>query len=249
MSRSLLAAAALLSLSACQYNKEGVFVAYLPQADDLVCEDSIQENINDADPPEDGTTTNTPWVFEDEATTSDAVVFVQIFESKDGNVVFQIADSTYIGTSEGGVITVEWENTNDSVESAVNNDIGYRYTESDNTTVKNTITLTKNKDTKGYSGNWKSTVSTTIEAEESDAWDGQDPYSYYTVGQINGFIFTWLVGGASNNWDMQDCESDPCFVRVNSTCDGSFNFELVETDLDPEAYEGVKDAGQPNGVF
>ncbi len=249
MIRTLTAAALCLSLGACQYNKEGVFIAFLPQADDLVCNDSINENITDADPPDDITTTTTSWIFEDESTESDAVVFIQIFESMDGNVVFQIADSTYIGSSDGGVITVEWENNNNSVETAVNADAGYSYTETDDTTVKNTITLTKNKDTKGYSGNWKTSVSTTISAQETDEWDAAAGYYYYTTGQINNLIFSWLVGGASNNYDMVDCDSDPCFVEVTSTCDGSFNFEVVETDLEPEAYEGVKNAGQPNGVF
>lgn len=248
MIRTVAAASVLLALGACQYDKEGVFLARLPQGEELTCTDTISENITDADPPDNDTTTTTSWVFEDTSTESDAVVFVQIFESRDGNVVFQIADNTYIGTNDGGVITVEWVNSDDSLETASNADAGYSYTENSNTTVTNTITLTKNKETKGYSGTWKSTASTTYSAQETDEWDAAAGYYYYTTGQINNAIFTWLVGGASNNWDMVDCDSDPCFIEVNSTCSGSYNFELVETDLDPEAYEGVKDAGQPNGL-
>lgn len=248
MTRTAATAGILLALSACQYNKEGVFIAYLPQGEELTCADTISENITDADPPDDVTTTVTDWVFTDDYVESDAVTFVQIFESKDGNVVFQIADSTYVGTSDGGVITVEWTNSTDGSESAINNEAGYSYVENNTTTVQNTITLSKNKESKGYSGVWKSTASTVYSATESDEWDAAAGNYYYTTGQINGAIFTWLVGGASNNFDMVDCDSDPCFIEVTSTCQGSYNFELVETDLDPEAYEGVKDAGQPQGL-
>lgn len=244
-----LALSLVLGASACKYNKEGVYIAYLPLVDDLLCNDTISENITDSDPPDTTSPTNTQWVYTDEATQSDAVVFVQIFESKDKNVIFQIADSTYVGTSDGGVITVEWVNSNDSVETAANGDAGYNYIETDSTSITNTITLTKNKESKGYTGTWKSVVNQTIRAEESDEWDAAAGYYYVTAGQINSLIFGWLTGSGSNSYDMVDCDSDPCFVEVTSICDGSFNFELVETDLDPEAYEGVKNAGQPNGAF
>ena len=103
MLRYTLAAGLLLSLTACKYNKEGVYIAYFPDADDLICGDiTIKENITDADPPDDVTTTS-DWVFSDEATQSDAVVFVQLFEDKSGDVILQIGNSVYTGTSDGGV--------------------------------------------------------------------------------------------------------------------------------------------------
>lgn len=251
MTRSF-ALMAALGLGACQltnYDNNGVFVAYLPDAAAVLpCDTTITENLIDASPPDAPDVPDSPWVFEDEATVSDEVVFVQIFESRDGNVVFQIDDDTYFGTRDGDVITVEWDNTEDSTESATNDTIGYRYTEVANASLSNVIELTRDKETKGYAGNWKRTLTSSVAVEESDEWDGTDPYSTFTTGQINTFVFTWLVGGASNDYDTVDCEGDPCAMSIAQSCEAELDFELVETNLGPEAFPGVRDAGQPSGI-
>lgn len=250
MLRTMTAAALVLSLGGCTYDKEGIFVGYMPYPDEMICNGSISENIIDANAPDDLPTTVTDWVYDYQAQQSDAVTFVQIFKSRDKQVIVQINDTVYVGTEDGGEISVEWTNSNVSTDLTEHGPSGYRYVETDNTTWKHTILLTPNKDSKGYDGNWKMSTTTSRKAEESDTWDytqgGANPYQ---VGEINDWIQSDLEGGASNNWDQTDCDGDPCFIDLTENCNGSFNFTLVETDLDPEAYDGVKDAGQPNGLF
>lgn len=248
MHRTLFSAALALSLAACQYNKEGVYLVHLPAADDLICDISISENFSDSDPPDDGTTSPSEYVITEEATTSDALLFAHLFENKSGEVVLQWGTNVYLGTVDGGVITVTWVNENDSEELHEYSEGDYRYEAFDNTTLENTITLTKNKDTKGYAGNWKTALTSTSSWAESDEWDATAPLAPY-AGQINGAVFTYLVGSGSNTATQTDCDSNPCEIEVTSICDGSTNFEMVETDLDAEAYEAVEEAGQPAGVF
>ncbi len=234
----------LVGASACQYNKEGVFIAFIPADNALECDTTISENITDSDPP-DTIAGTTDWTYSETDVSSDAVVFIQIFEDKGGNILIDISGSIYVGTSDGGVITASWTNQVDSNETISHVD-GYSYSESDVTTVVQTVTLTQNKDTKGYSGVWATTVTSKVSGTEQDEWDMTvGPYA----GDINNFIFSYLYGSGSNSPDMVDCDSNPCFVEVTNNCSGSFNFEVRETDLEPEAYEGIKNSGQPSGVY
>lgn len=246
MNRIAIGAALALSLAACKYDKEGVYLVHLPAGDDLICDTTISENITDSDPPDDGTTTPSEWVVTDDASTSDALLFAHIFENRSGEVILQWGTDVYLGTVDGGVITVEWTNENDSQHLEEYGDADYRYEMYDNTTLLNRITLTKNKDTKGYSGNWVTELTSTSTWMESDEWD---PYLGPYAGQINGAIFGYLVGSGSNTATQTDCDNNPCEMEVTNLCSGSGNFEMVETDLDPEAYEAVEEAGQPAGVF
>lgn len=254
MSRSILVASLLTGLFGCQrpagssFDGRGVFVAYLPAPDAPACASTITENVTDADPPEVPGTLTSSWLFEDESIRSDSMVFVQIFDNSDGTAAMQLGDRTWVGQGGDGVTSFEWTRSQEDTERATNDKAGYAYVESQTTAITDTIELTEGADPGTYEGTWTTSQQLVVSAEESDLWDAAAGNYYYTTGQINAFIFTWLVGGASNNWDAVDCQSDPCFVTIEQACEGSFDFTLVETDLDPAGFDGVRDAGQPFGA-
>ncbi len=245
MNRTLVGALALAALSGCsQYENQGIFYFTLPVMTNAECSINYNENIVDSDPPV-GAEPTTDWVFDSEVTLSPSANFMQVFADRTGAAIVQIGNETYVGTEDKDVITVSWTGTTDDHETMTNSGADYSYTHDIVSTSLTTITLTRNKETKGFDGNWSSKTDRAESSVESDRWDVDEVGN---SGQINNAIFSDLEGTGSNGAEQDDCESDPCRVEVTESCSGSVGFTAQETNLSDDAFEGVKSAGQPAGA-
>lgn len=244
MTRTLMLAGIIpLALGACKYDKEGVFIAYLPTFDELVCDETLSENISDADPPDTDVDTDSEWEDIEEFTGSDEALFMQIFEDRSGSVIAVIQGEIYVGAADGQVITLEWTNQSDRTEGSNNASAGYSYRFNEVMQSKDTITLTRNNETKGYDGNWKTSSTMDLSWTETDEW----AIEAGNVGMLADPIQDYLVGAASNTNDQVDCDNPDCKISYNQNCQGSVNFEAYETNIDPDSYDGLMNASQVPG--
>jgi hypothetical protein len=247
MIRSLATAALLLSLAGCStYNNRGIFIVYLPSMDNYMCDTVINENFLDSDAPFDTYYGVSPWVYDTSVTSSPEVTFLQIFEDRSGNVIVDFGGAIYTGTVEKGVITVSWTNSETSQYSEQHATGGYTYTEAFDVNNTTTITLTPNKETKGFVGFASQSDTAASSYSEVDQWDQVS--TYISAGSINWVVSSWLDGYGSNSWDSADCDATPCFVDITSSCNGTLGFEVAETDLPREAFDNVEGDGQPAGA-
>lgn len=53
---------------------------------------------------------------------------------------------------------------------------------------------------------------------------------------------------ASNAPDFEDCTSTPCSLAVETSCEASASMVAVRTDLGPQDYEGISEAGFDAGL-
>lgn len=244
MKRSALLAAIALGASGCTYDDEGVFVVFLPDIENTVCDTAYEENFLDSDPP---VTADVPsdWVYTSESTASDAALFIQVFTDKSGETLIDWNGILLVGTESKGVITASWTNQENTVDTATNTAGAYSWAESTDVTITTTVTLTPNKDIKGYSGNVAVDTDSTLQWQESDEWDADE--LGFNIGDINNYLY-YLEGTASNGFNSTDCSGTPCNLKVVSSCNGSADFQAIETNLNAEDYSGVQDAGQPSGA-
>ena len=247
MTRTIVSISMVLSLSACtEYNNRGVLMAMIPVMDNYTCNTAIEENFNDNDPPLEGTIDPSPIVEEYTAEVSDAIAFFQVFENKAGEVVVDWDGAVLTGSVSKGIITVSWTNFEDSTYKTTHTEAGHSYAEAMKAEATTTVTLSKSKEKKGtWDGLIETTSTDDVRYEERDLWD--TTAAYFSSGEINNAVFTWLTGYGSNQGDNSDCLQDPCVLQVVTTCNGSVAFEAVETDIPMDAFENVDGDGQPNG--
>ena len=246
MNRTLLGALALAALSGCsQFENKGIFYVNMPVLENFECDTTITENIVDSDAPV-GDAPTTEWTFDNESTRTPSALFMQVFSDRNGAAIVQIGNDTYLGTDEKGVIKVSWEGSTDDSYTETNSGASYTYTENEESTSRVEITLTENKDTKGYTGNWQINSDTTLHFVETDRWIPGDVG--FNDGSINTAIFLNLEGTGSNSAEQDDCDSDPCVIDKVETCAGSVGFSAIETDLPDEAFLSVQNAGQGSGA-
>ena len=244
MTRSSLAFVAAIGLTACSTGSDGIWYVSLPMMV-VECATTIDENITDAQPPEE--VVDEEWVYTDESTVSDGSFFIQIIDSRSDQAFLVMGDEIFPSTvNEKETMTFEWQGFIDDSHTETHTD-GYTYSERDETMVTTTIVLNYNKDTKNMDGTWTETRATTLEYAESDEWDTDGPYVF--SGQINSQILTWLVGTASNEADSEDCDTEPCYVNVVEDCSSGTSFTAVYTTLEEEgAFEALEDAEQSTGI-
>lgn len=246
MNRTFLGALALAALSGCsQFENQGIFYVNMPVMENFECDTTINENIIDSDAPV-GDAPTTDWTYAYDATLTPSALFMQVFSDRNGAAIVQIGAETYIGTDEKGVIKVSWQGATDDSYTETNAGALYTYTENEQSTSQVDITLTKNKDTKGFSGNWQFNTDTTLHFVETDRWLPDDVG--FNDGSINTAIFLNLEGTGSNSAEQDDCDSDPCVLDKAEICEGSVGFTAIETDLPDEAFLSVQYAGQGAGA-
>lgn len=244
MKRSALLAVIALGASGCTYDNEGVFVVYLPNITNTVCDTAYEENFLDSDPPVSADVTS-DWIYTSESEQSDSALFIQIFSDKSGEALVDWGGTLLVGTESKGVITVSWTNQDNSVETATNAMGAYSWSEANDVTVNTTVTLTPNKDIKGYSGNVAVDTDSTMQWQESDEWDADE--LGFNIGDINNYLY-YLEGTASNGFNSTDCSGTPCNLKVVSFCNGSADFQAKETNLNSEDYSGIQNSGQSAGA-
>jgi len=244
MNRNWLALVAAIGLSACSQGNDGIWYVTLPLVPEE-CEVTIVENITEANVAEEAT--DEEWVITDDTVVSDGTFFIQIIESRSEEAFLVMGNEIFPGTMEKETMSFSWESFVDETHSEAHAGGGYNYDYAIDSTVTTTIVLNLNKDTKNMDGTWGEQRDTVTEYGETDEWDDTDVMQ--GTGEMSSHILTWLVGTASNEFNTEDCDSDPCNIQVTEACSSSTSFSAVYTELHEEgAYEALEDAEQLPGV-
>ena len=224
----------------------GIFMVRIPAPDQSVActTEVVAHNFLDADVPQAEEPTEGPWTYEADGEFSDQIVFIEIIDSTDGGSVLVSGDEVYPGTREGGTYTYLWELFQDGSEREAHEE-GYEFLTDGLQMQTDRIVMTRSGRTVDGTWTFESTASAIY--TESDQWDA------FQVGRYEGeipsdqYLVDSQASAVDNDPDAIDCTASPCSLEVEETCTFTMSFTGTEVSLDDEAYENVRESGQPGG--
>jgi len=223
----------------------GVWLIRLGASEDPVCTSEVTHNFVGGVVPTDEEW-ESPWTIDAVGTESDGLVFAQIVRHGDGELALVLEDRVLLGSGEGDDWTFSWTNAEETEESQAH-DSGYTFAEDAENAYAQTVTLTLDGDE--ATGTMRVSAEAHASWSESDVWDPVEVGIYY--GQMPAPVY--LVDGSGdpifNDAEVTDCAADPCELSDSTLCEEEAPFTATRTEYPPEAYEGVRDAGQPAGVL
>ena len=243
---------ALLALNGCfgGGNIEGIWHFYLQydQPADDQCVTDLLHNFNNVYTPED-TTTTSDWTTTTTEERSDAEFFGSIQKSGDA-MILTIGTAVFEGSE---LSSNQWSFHATSYTTSSNRDShvsGYAYTEESDEEADNFIEGLFDKG--GFVGNTSSETTLVNTWTESDSWSaelsaeigtsGRIPVSNYLLREFEGNIVPIV-----NNYDRNDCSSDPCTLSETTECSTSWSMTAHITDLPPEGWDIVDGVSQGQG--
>lgn len=245
MFRNLIPLTAVMALgSGCIAGSNGIYTIFIFPGDPPDTTVDIDHNYLDASPLDDTTTSD--WTFTNEVDASPQVVFGQIFDvdGEDAKILV-VQDTVFFGNKSGGIWEFTWTNSEDERDVQSHNS-GYTYESHDVVDYQTVIEVDLGGGT--GTGSIRSTVTSTQTYDENDLWDGA------TIGQYTGdtpagyYLYDSFGSPVWNYSDATDCAGNPCNLVITSTTTFRNDIEVRDSGLDPEDYDGVMDAGQPQGV-
>ncbi|MEQ1505913.1 MAG: hypothetical protein ABMB14_27000 [Myxococcota bacterium] len=236
----------LVGLPGCMFftpQWEGVWFVDAPSLDVSACDPVVSnENFDDAEVPD--AATGGDWTIVDNLTLSDEAYFLQVLNGKGNQVFVVIGDEVFPGTQTKDQLTVTWTRSTVGDYSETHVD-GYDFAVVTDTTVDQTITLTKTENGLAK-GTTDYTSTSTLAYTESDRWkSAQTGVGYSQMPSIS-----YLTGvGAVNLPDNRECADDDCVLTVTTACDGASDFTATFSgEYDNGMWAGIEDASQPAGA-
>ncbi len=231
----------LVGLSACAGPSAGVWWVEMEVADDPDCSSFVAHNFADASVPEEPVDEDA-WSRELGQQLSPAGFFALVTEDADG-VLWTAGGEVLRGQRANG----EWTLTGAHFETLTQDDShpdGYVFSAVLDSQSDTEVALTQERDT--LTGAMTLTSTSAADYTETDDW----ALDLGQASQIPVGSTLFLEDGtpASNAPDFEDCTSAPCSLSVETSCEASASMVAVRTDLDPQDYEGISEAGFDAGL-
>ena len=219
----------------CVPEPDGVWLLTLTLDEESTeCTETLTENFTYGYEPTSGGSAE--WTVEESQSSTQELAFVEIIPTTDQQAVLIWGEEAWPGVWNTSYWQFSWE---ESTSYSTNNThiAGYSNSESNVDEVQDVIDFTIDGDT--ATGTMTSTSTSQQIWEESDIWNdvlakeigqtGVIPSSSYLVELIPGATGETPV---SNQYSSPDCDSDPCQIKVETTCSQIWTFEGVRTQSD-----------------
>lgn len=224
-----------LFATGCGKGISGVWLFYIKFAGDdaTTCEETITHNFTGAEEPEEEEIGDN-----NTATRSDTLIFADIQEGFDGNAVMVIENEVYPGIeNDDGSWSFSWTGS----QAATQNQTAETYEFTSDVQNSTTSLFKVTFDKAALTGSLSTTELQVASYTETDFIDPAPPIE----SQIPAAMFlqvpiedTDRFRPAANTFDVEDCDSDPCELAVDSTCTTT---QAVSATL--TGYEGAEDYG------
>jgi hypothetical protein len=220
----------------------GVWLLALGAASDGGSSATCNENLSDADCPDDPDEPDPDpeWSGSADNTQSPELFFVQILGGGSDDAFLIVDDEVYPGEIDGNDMWFEWTHRDDS-ESNSEHDSGYEFTLDTEDTTRTRYEF--ERDGSGITGRRIDTNSFSWESTESDEWDSGDVG--FNSGQLNAWPY--LEGDADNSGSNDECSGSTCSVSITSESAVEYSLSGSLTDYDDETYDLLRDVGQNAG--
>jgi len=244
--------AVLLAAACAPPAPDGVWLFHLEAAAEDACTTGITHSFLHAWEPEEDTEPD-PWTEGGATSESESLFLGLVTSTGPDTAVLVIGAETFPGTADGdGAWAFAWTGTSaSSAESS--HASGYLYTEASTRTDTATWDLLLESETR-FTGEASWDASTVATWSESDTWSKELSLEIGGTGRIpvgEYLVTTDGAGGtvaAANTFSVLDCSIGDCTLEVETTCASAAGVEGDLTDLDPDAWPGVRDAGQAAGA-
>jgi len=224
---------------------EGVWLVQIGQKalDEVtyVCE----ENYEDASCPEDGGPGNNDWTYSSETDVSPRLTYAQIVNGPGGEIYLTLFGQIYVGFQDGPDLDFDWKHTERHDDSATHKD-GYSYETMIDDSYSTRVRLTRTG----------KTIEGIIEEEyySEEVWTETDEWNPNDVGVFSGslpasvYLEEENFGDADNYADENDCQGGDCSLRIVSTTVFDQVMVGTRTAYEEDAYDGVDQSGQDEGL-
>lgn len=254
MTRSLLPLISLLA-TGCGSSVAGIWTMSVPWPAEDTCTDAVTHNFADATviAGEEEPSLDENWTQTESETHTDQLMFLQIETMGSDQAVLIMGNEAWPGVKTAkGNYTFSWAGSDERLQDDSHTS-GYQYTYSQSALSEEQLVLILDQGI--GSGSWE--LSSTNEEAwlESDLWseelrfpDGAIPAGdYLVVTQGKGPKAT--EAPASNTRDAVECQGALCSLTVSSSCEGSLEVVLTQTDFDDDsAYQALIGSGQGYGA-
>jgi len=243
---------ALLLAAACAPPApDGVWLFHMEAEAEEACTSSVTHSFLHAWEPDEEDAD--PWTDSEGLTESESLFLGLVTSTGPDTAVLVIGDETFLGTTgDDGDWAFTWTGTTaSSAESS--HASGYLYTDASTRTDTRTWDLVLESETR-FTGEASWGSSSTESWTESDTWSEELSLEIGETGRIpvGGYLVTTDGAGgtmaASNHYAVLDCSIGDCTLEATETCSAASGVEGDLTDLDPDAWAGVRDAGQAAGA-
>ena len=223
---------------------DGIYLATFRASESpgWVCTTAITENVTAYDPL-DGTSADITYT--NASTGDDMIRAVQLMGSAEEVSYLNLAGSILPGgpTEEGW--SFAWEIDQDGTYSTVHV-AGYTLTQQTHTISSTAVDwVAEGEDL--ASGTLTLGTETSYRYEETDVWTGDALQDIGAYGQLP----IWLLDGGSwayNDAAVADCDADPCFIEVVTTCDAVVAFSANRVKDPTVTMESLAGAAASGGL-
>lgn len=242
-----------LLLAGCNSSVAGVWMLEVAYPVEDTCTESLNHNFTGAYVAGEDEEEDDGWTEESSATHTDQLLFAQIESTGKDTAVLVMGNEAWPGVKNAkGSYTFSWHGQDDVLEDD-SHASGYNYTYSNTALSEEQIVMTIDQ---GYgSGTWEATSTSEQSWRETDLWTEE---LRFPVGSIPSGSYLVIEEGkgpkatevpATNTREGVDCDGDNCSLSVSTSCEGSLDLLLTQTDYSDEAvYDYLRNNGQGYGA-
>ena len=234
-----------LFLVGCASQVAGIWMVTLDTELETEREVECTENINyvgcrqlDPDLPGDG------WEITEEQNEGTESIFAQIFGSADGEMLMVVADEIYVGEKDDDGA---WDFSNEMVEGSSSSRAhaasNYAFSADEDYRWRTTLHIEFDGDE--ATGQLTQVSSLHREYHESDTWNYETSGLFY--GRIGDAAYSLLDEYVYNPADTTECKGADCEVIYTGTVTGEASFVAHRTDIEPDAFDGIRYASDGGG--